>query len=68
MRITLEDVYLNRLNCYHFFILVGALLLIVADCMIFLSQSLDAIRMSMSAVSFLAKLGPGILFLYNALL
>ena len=36
------------------------------NCMIFLSPFLDVIRIFMSTVSFLAQLGLGILFLYNA--
>ena len=38
----------------------GGLLVILIDCMIFLSPFLDVTRMSMSAVSFLAELHPGI--------
>ena len=44
-------------------ILEGGLLLILIDCMIFLSQFLDVTRMSMSTVSFLAQLDSGILCL-----
>ena len=40
----------------------GCLLIILIDCMIFLSPFLDATRMSMSTVSFLTQLDPGILF------
>ena len=47
-------------------IIEGGLLIIFIDCMIFLSPFLDVTRMSMSKVSFLAQLGPGILCLYNA--
>ena len=41
----------------------GSLLVILIDCMIFLSPFLDVTRMSMSVVSFLAKLDSGILCL-----
>ena len=41
----------------------GGLLIILIDCMIFLSPFLDATRMSVSAVSFLAQQGCGILCL-----
>ena len=41
----------------------GSLLLILIDCMIFLSPFLDVTRMSMSTVSFLAQLDSGILCL-----
>ena len=61
--ITLVDVPLNWLNWFHFLILKGGLLVILIDCMIFLSPFLDVTRMSMSTVSFLAQLDPGILCL-----
>ena len=38
----------------------GGLLVILIDCMIFLSSFLDVTKMSVSAVSFLAQLGSGI--------
>ena len=44
------------------------LLIILIDCMIFLLLFLDVTRMSMSTVSFLAQLDPGILWLQNAFL
>ena len=44
-------------------ILEGGLLVILIDCMIFLSPFLDITRMSMSIVYFLAKLDSGILCL-----
>ena len=44
-------------------ILEGRLLVILIDCMIFLSQFPDVKRMSMSTVSFLAQLDSGILYL-----
>ena len=55
-RYTLVDVHLNWLNCFHFLILEGDLLVNLIDCMIFLSPFLDVTRMSMSIVSFLAQL------------
>ena len=61
--ITLVDVHLNWLNWFHFLILEGGLLVILLDCMIFLSPFLDVTRMSMSTVSFLARLDSGILCL-----
>ena len=51
--ITLVDVLQNRLNWFHFLFLEGGLLIILIDCMIFLSPFLDVTRMSMSTVSFL---------------
>ena len=47
------DVHLNWLNWFHFLILEGDLLVILIDCMIFLSPFLDVTRISMSTVSFL---------------
>ena len=55
--------HLNWLNWFHFLILEGGLLIILIDCMIFLSPFLDVARISMSTVSFLAQLGSGILYL-----
>ena len=46
----------------------GGLLAILIDCMIFLSPFLDVTRMSMSTVSFLTQLDPGILSPQNAFL
>ena len=46
----------------------GGLLVILIDCMIFLSPFLDDTRVSMSTVSFLAQLGSGILCQQNAFL
>ena len=51
------------LNFFHFLILEVGLLLILTDCMIFLSPFLDVTMISMSTVSFLAQLGSGILYL-----
>ena len=48
-------------NWFHFLFLEGGLLVILIDCMIFLSPFLDVKRMSMSTVSFLAQLDSGIL-------
>ena len=47
---------LNWLNWFHFHFLEGGLLVILIDCMIFLSPFLDVKKMSMSTVSFLAQL------------
>ena len=41
------------------------LLVILIDCLIFLSPFVDVIKMSMSAVSFLQRLHSGILWLQN---
>ena len=49
--ITLEDVLLNCLDWFPFLILVGGLLVILTDCIIFLLPFLDVIRLSMSIVS-----------------
>ena len=57
------DVHLNWLNWFLFLILKGDLLVILIDCMIFLSPFLDVTRMSMSTVSFLVQLDSGILCL-----
>ena len=61
--ITLVDVLQNWLNWFHFLFLEGGLLVILIDCMIFLSPFLNVTRMSMSTVSFLAQLDSGILYL-----
>ena len=53
----------ERLNWFHFLILEGGLLVILIDCMIFLSPFLDVTRMSMSTVSVLAQPDSGILYL-----
>ena len=60
-RITLVDVCQNWLNWLHFLFLEVGLLIILIDCIIFLSPFLDVTRMSMSTVFFLAQLDPGIL-------
>ena len=59
--ITLVDVFQNWLNWFHFLFLEGGLLVILIDCMIFLSPFLDVTRMAMSTVSVLAQLDSGIL-------
>ena len=46
----------------------GGLFIILIDCMIFQSPFLHVTRMSMSTVSFLTRLDPGILCLWNAFL
>ena len=61
--ITLVDVLLNWLNWFHFLFLEGGLLVILTDRMIFVSPFLDVTRISMSTVSFFARLDSGILFL-----
>ena len=48
LSITLVDVHLIWLNWFHFLNLEGGLLVILIDCMIFLSPFLDVTRMSMS--------------------
>ena len=58
--ITLVDVYQTWLNWFHFLILVGGLLVILINCMIFLSPFLDVASMSLSTVFFLAQLDSGI--------
>ena len=58
--ITLVDAHLNWLNRFHFLILGGGWLIILIDCMIFLSPFLDVTRMFMSTVFFLAQLCSGI--------
>ena len=50
----LVDVHLNWFNWFHFLILEGDALVILTDCMVFLSPFLDVTRMSMSTVPFLA--------------
>ena len=61
--ITLVDILQNWLNWFHFLFLEGGLLITLIDCIIFLSTFRDGTRMSMSAVSLLAQLGSGILYL-----
>ena len=47
-------------------IIEGGLLIILIDCIIFLSPFLQVTRMVMLAVSFLAQTASGILYLENA--
>ena len=54
--ITLIDVLENWLNWIHFLFLEVGLLVILIDCIIFLSPLLDLVKMSISTVSFLAQL------------
>ena len=61
--ITSLDVLQNWLSWLHFLFLEGGLLVILRDCMIFLSPFLNVTRMSLSTVSFLAQLDSGILCL-----
>ena len=60
---TLVDILQNWLNWFHVLFLEGGLLIILIDCMIFLSTFQDGTRMSMSTVSLLAQLDSGILCL-----
>ena len=62
---TLVDVLKNWLNWFYFLFLEAGLLVILIDCMIFLSTFLDVTRMSMSTVSFLAQLDSGILCFFS---
>ena len=62
-RYYLVEFHLNWLNCFHFLILEGDLLVILIDYMIFLSPFLDVTRVSMSTVSFIAQLDSGIHYL-----
>ena len=47
--ITLLDVHLNWLNRFHFLILEGGLLVVLVDCIIFLSAFLDGCIIFLSA-------------------
>ena len=60
--------HLNLLNWFDFLNLEEGLLIILIDCMVFLSPFLYITKMSMSTVSFLAQLDSGILCLQNAFL
>ena len=53
---TLAGVDLNWLNWFHFLILEGGLLIILIDCMIFMSLFLDVTKLSMSTVPFFSLL------------
>ena len=57
--------FMNWLDWFHFLVLEGGLLVILINCMIFLSPFLDVTRMSMSIVSILALLNSGIPFTYD---
>ena len=59
--ITLIDVLQNWLKWFHFLFLEGGLLVLLIDCIIFLSPFLDVAMMFMLTVSFLAQLDFGIL-------
>ena len=48
-------------NLFHFVILVGGPLVILIECMIFLSALLDVLKMSMSTVFLRAQLDSAIL-------
>ena len=61
--ITLVYVLQSWLNWFHFYFLVGGLIVIPIDCIIFLSPFLEVTRMAMSAVSFLTQLDSEILCL-----
>ena len=62
--ITLVGVLQNWLNLFHFLFLEWGLLVILIDCVIFLSSFLDVTRVSMATASLLAQLqNPGILCL-----
>ena len=53
----------NWRNWFHFLFLEEGLLVILIDCMVFLSPFLDVTKMSMSTASFLALTDSGILCL-----
>ena len=59
----LVDVLQNGLNWFHFLFLKEGLLIILIDCMIFLSSFLDVTKISMSIVLSLAQLDSGIVCL-----
>ena len=61
-----ESAYL--LSWSHFLTVVADPLIILVDCPIFLSTFLNFVRMSMSIISFLTQLDPGILCLQNVFL
>ena len=60
-RYYLVDVHRISINWFSVLTLEGVLLLALIDCMIFLSPFLNVTRISMSTVSFLARLESGIL-------
>ena len=59
----LVDVYLNWLNWFHFLSLKGCLLVILINCMTFLSLFLDVTRMSILTVYYLTQLDFRVLYL-----
>ena len=61
--ITLVDILQNWLNWFHFLFLEGGQLIILIDCMIFLSTFRNGAKISMSTISFLTQLGSGIFYL-----
>ena len=65
---TLVCAHLSGLNWFRFLVFEGGLHLILRDCIIFLSQFLDVIRMFMSTGSFLAQVHSGFLYPQNAFL
>ena len=62
----LVDVIQNWYNWFHFLFREGGLLVILIDCMIFLSSFLNGTRMSMSTVSLLKQVDSEFLCLRNA--
>ena len=67
IRIKLVDVHRNWLNWFCFVTIIGDLLIILTDYMIFLWPFLDVIRMSMPTVYFFTCLGCGIFCMKNVL-
>ena len=61
----MENVYLVWLNWFPYLVLVGGFVVILKDCMVFLSPLLDDIRMSIPTVSFIVQLYTEILCLQN---
>ena len=66
--ITLLYVLENWLNQFYFLFLEGGVLIILTDCIIFLSPFLDVTRMSVSTDCFSVQLACGILCLQNPFL
>ena len=61
----MENVHLVWLNWFPYLVLVEGFVVILKDCMVFLSPLLDDIRMSIPTVSFIVQLYPEILCLQN---
>ena len=61
--ITLVNILQNWLNWFHFLFLEGGILIILTDCVIFLSTFRDGTRMSMSTVSLFIQVDLGVLCL-----